>query len=51
MGCLITMIFCLAAVPTQPGPPPIFWHQVFGVADARYGEELCAWVRTWCAGL
>uniref|UniRef100_A0A1D1ZVX2 Acyl-CoA synthetase family member 2, mitochondrial n=1 Tax=Auxenochlorella protothecoides TaxID=3075 RepID=A0A1D1ZVX2_AUXPR len=27
--------------------PAIAEVNVFGVADARYGEELCAWVRTW----
>ena len=27
------------------GHPAVADVQVFGVADARYGEELCAWVR------
>lgn len=27
--------------------PSVAEVQVFGVPDQTYGEELCAWIRTW----
>lgn len=35
---------CTCCLPPPPSP------QVFGVPDAKYGEEVCAWVRLRCGG-